>query len=116
MLYLADIVLPISSPPLTRGAVRVEGPEIVAVGPAAQWPPLPGEEVVDLGASTLLPGLINAHCHLDYTRFRGAIAPRHTFTEWIKSINALRRSFTTLEYREAIAEGFDMLIRGGVTT
>jgi cytosine/adenosine deaminase-related metal-dependent hydrolase len=116
MLYLADVVLPLSSPPLTRGAVRVEGPEIVAVGPAAEWPPLPGEEVVDLGACTLLPGLINAHCHLDYTRFRGAISARNSFTEWIKSINALRRSFTTEEYIESISEGFRMLIRGGVTT
>ena len=116
MLYLADVVLPVSSPPLTRGAVRVEGSEIVAVGPAAEWPPRPGEEVVDLGASTLLLGLINAHCHLDYTKFRGAIAPGHSFTEWIKSINALRHSFTSREYIEAIAEGFGMLIRGGVTT
>jgi len=116
MLYLADVVLPISSPPLTRGAVRVEGSEIVAVGPAAEWPPRPGEEVVDLGASTLLPGLINAHCHLDFTRFRGAIAPRHSFTEWIKNINALRGSFTPREYLEAIAEGFRMLMQGGVTT
>src|SRR6202050_3175798 len=116
MLYLADVVLPISSPPLTRGAVRVEGSEIVSVGAAAESPPRPGEEVVDLGASTLLPGLINAHCHLDYTRFRGAIAARYSFTEWIKSINALRRSFTTAEYLESIAEGFRMLIQGGVTT
>jgi cytosine/adenosine deaminase-related metal-dependent hydrolase len=116
MLYLADVVLPMSSPPCTRGAVRVEGPQIVAVGSAAGLPPLPGEEVIDLGAATLLPGLINAHCHLDYTRFRGAIPSKHSFTEWIKSINALRRSFTTKDYLESIAEGFDLLIRGGVTT
>lgn len=116
MLYLADIVLPISSPPLTRGAVRVEGSQVVAVGPAAELPAQPGEEVTDLGASTLLPGLINAHCHLDYTRFRGAIAPKASFTEWIKNINALRRSFTPDDYIESIAEGFQLLAQGGVTT
>src|SRR5271170_1249873 len=116
MLYLADSVLPMSSPPIQHGAVRVEGSQIVAVGPAADLRAQPGEAVTDLGASTLLPGLINAHCHLDYTRFRGAIAPKHSFTEWIKRINALRRSFTTREYIESIAEGFDMLIQGGVTT
>jgi cytosine/adenosine deaminase-related metal-dependent hydrolase len=116
MLYLADIVLPMSSPPLMRGAVRVEGSEVVAIGPVTECPPLPGEEVVDLGASTLLPGLINAHCHLDYTSFKGAIPSRSSFTEWIKSINALRRAFTTQEYAEAIAEGFRMLIQSGVTT
>ncbi len=116
MLYLADSVLPISSPPINRGAVRVEGSEITAVGPAVELRPQPGEPVIDLGASTLLPGLINAHCHLDFTRFKGVIAPRQSFTEWIKTINALRRSFTTRDYIDAIAEGFEMLAQGGVTT
>src|SRR5271155_399763 len=116
MLYLADIVLPISSPPLTRGAVRVEVSEIPAVAPAAELCALPGEEVVDLGASTLLPGLINAHCHLDFTRFKGILSPKQGFTEWIKNINALRRSFATEDYIEAIAEGFQMLVQAGVTT
>src|SRR5271170_2865599 len=116
MLYLSDVVLPISSPPLFRGAVRVEGSEIIAIGPASELTPQPGEKVKDLGACTLLPGLINAHCHLDYTRFRGAIAPRQSFTEWIKNINALRRSFTTQDYIESIAEGFQLLVKSGVTT
>jgi cytosine/adenosine deaminase-related metal-dependent hydrolase len=116
MLYLADIVLPVVSPVLTQGAVRVEGAQVIAVGSADEILPQPGEAVIDLGASTLMPGLINAHCHLDYTNFKGSITPRNSFTEWIKDINALRRSFTPGEYVESIAEGFQMLARGGVTT
>jgi cytosine/adenosine deaminase-related metal-dependent hydrolase len=116
MLYLADVVLPISSPPLHHGAVRVEGSEVVAVGPAQELHAQPGEEVVDLGASTLLPGLINAHCHLDFTRFKGSLSARLGFTEWIKTINGLRRSFTSQDYIEAIAEGFEMSAQNGITT
>ena len=116
MLYLADFVLPMVSPPIPKGAVRVEGAEIVAVGPASEIPAQPGEPVTDLGASTLLPGLINAHCHLDFTRFKGTISARHSFTEWIKTINALRRGFTTPEYIDSIAEGFELLAQSGVTT
>ena len=116
MLYLADCVLPISGPPIFHGAVRVEGAEVVAVGPVADFCSQLGETVTDLGASTLLPGLINAHCHLDFTRFKGLISPRQSFTEWIKTINALRRSFTTRDYIEAIAEGFELLAHNGVTT
>jgi len=116
MLYLADVVLPISSPPLLQGAVRVEGSEIIAVGPASELTSQPGETVTDLGACTLLPGLINAHCHLDYTCFKGSLAPKQSFTEWIKNINALRRSFTTEDYIESIAEGFQLLEKAGVTT
>ncbi len=116
MLYRADMVLPMSTPPVPCGAVRVEGSHVLAVGPAAELTPQPGEEIVELGASTLLPGLINAHCHLDYTRFRGALESRHGFTEWIKNINGLRRSFTSQDYIEAIAEGFEMLAENGTTT
>src|ERR1700677_3718999 len=116
MLYLADSVLPLSSSPISHGAVRVEGSEIIAVGPASELTPQPGEEVVNLGASTILPGLINAHCHLDFTRLKGALSARGGFTEWIKMINALRRSFTTNDYVDSIAEGFELLAQGGTTT
>ncbi len=116
MLYRADTILPMVSPPLRHGAVRVEDGQITAVGPASELPPQPGEPVVELGASTLLPGLINAHCHLDYTKFRGSISAGHSFTEWIKTINALRRSFGPSDYLEAIGEGFELLEEGGVTT
>jgi len=116
MLYLADIVLPVASPVITRGAVRVEGSEITAMGSASELTPRVGEEVIDLGAATLMPGLINAHCHLDYTKFRGSIAPKESFTEWIKNINALRLSFTPKEYIESIGEGFQLLAQSGVTT
>src|SRR5271170_4313616 len=116
MLYLADFVLPMSAAPIAHGAVRVEGSEVVAVGPASELTPQPGEEVTNLGASTLLPGLINAHCHLDFTRFKGAISARQSFTEWIKTINALRRAFTTRDYVESIAEGFALLAQTGSTT
>lgn len=115
MLYFADVVLPMSSPPLERGAVRVDGGKVVAVGRASDLRPQPGEEFRDLGASTLLPGLINAHCHLDYTKFKGSIAPKSSFTEWIKNINALRRSFNSEDYLESIAEGFQLLAQNGTT-
>ena len=105
-----------SAPPIPRGAVRIEGSEIIAVGPASELGAQPGEAVTDLGASTLLPGLINGHCHLDYTRFKGILSPRQSFTEWIKTINALRRSFTTRDYIDSIAEGFEMLAQSGVTS
>jgi imidazolonepropionase-like amidohydrolase len=46
----------------TPGEVRVEGDRIVAVGPAVQHSG--GAEIIDLGAATLMPGLIDAHVHL----------------------------------------------------
>jgi imidazolonepropionase-like amidohydrolase len=47
---------------LTPGEILVEGERISAVGSAVRRPA--GSEVIDLGSTTLLPGLIDAHVHL----------------------------------------------------
>ena len=48
--------------PLVPGMVRVQGERIVEVG--SNIAPPPGAKVIDLGESTLLPGLIDLHTHL----------------------------------------------------
>jgi putative selenium metabolism protein SsnA len=53
--------------------LRIEGELIVERG--AGLPPRAGEEVVELGGSLLLPGLVNAHTHLYSTLARGMPAP-----------------------------------------
>ena len=47
---------------ITPGEVLVEGERIVEVGSAVKRPA--GAQVIELGDSTLLPGLIDAHVHL----------------------------------------------------
>src|SRR6266700_6442836 len=47
---------------MTPGEVLLQGERIAEVGPAVMHPP--GVEIIDLGDSTLLPGLIDAHVHL----------------------------------------------------
>lgn len=51
---------------VSPGVVVVRDGRIEAVGPGAPVPP--DAEVVDLGDATLLPGLIDAHVHLDSER------------------------------------------------
>jgi imidazolonepropionase-like amidohydrolase len=47
---------------IAPGEVLVEGDRIIEVGSAVKHPA--GAEVIDLGGSTLMPGLIDAHVHL----------------------------------------------------
>lgn len=47
---------------IAPGEVLVQGERIVEVGPSVKHPP--GTQILDLGDSTLLPGLIDAHIHL----------------------------------------------------
>lgn len=48
--------------PITNPVVLIEGDKITAVGSALAIPP--GARVIDLGTSTLLPGLIDCHTHI----------------------------------------------------
>ena len=117
MIVRARTVVTMSGPPLEDGAVVVnDAGRIAAVGPFAEIVRDWQGEVVDLGEQALLPGLINAHCHLDYTTLRNSINPQRSFTKWITRINALKRQMTDEDYLEAIAEGFDELQAWGTTT
>src|SRR5713226_7100822 len=49
---------------LAPAAVLIEGDKIKQVGSASQIGVPPGAKIIDLGAATLLPGLIDGHTHL----------------------------------------------------
>lgn len=111
--YRARLVLPLSAPPIENGTVVVAGSRIMGVG---NWrDPVSGESE-DLGDVVLMPGLINAHCHLDYTGMRGAILSTGNFSQWIRRINELKRTQSDDDYLAAIAAGFDELRRWGTTS
>ena len=61
----AGFVLPVSGPPIPDGAVRVCRGVIMAVAPASRLVPQPGDEVLSFPDGILLPGMVNAHCHLE---------------------------------------------------
>ena len=117
MLLRARNLVTMDSPPLENGAVLVRGNLVAAVG---GWKDLraqyPSEELTDLGETTLCPGFINAHCHLDYSGLRHAILPPKGFAEWVGRINALKRSLHEDDYLAAIARGFREYARWGATT
>jgi aminodeoxyfutalosine deaminase len=116
MIYRAKTVITMDGAPIDNGAVAVEGDRIVDVGLYDEVRTRRGGALDDLGEVVLLPGLINAHCHLDFTAFRGAIAPRRSFADWIRQINALRHEFSDDDFLESIARGFREARRWGTTT
>jgi len=116
-LYRARRVLPMNCSVIEDGGIAVRGSEILAVG---EWKDLirehPGARREDLGEMILMPGLINAHCHLDYTMMRGALFGGESFALWIQRLNAMRRSLDQSDYLEAIATGLEELKHWGCTT
>jgi cytosine/adenosine deaminase-related metal-dependent hydrolase len=82
--YRADWLLPIADAPMAGGTVSLDNGRIVAVGAAAG-------AVVDLGRAVILPGLVNAHTHLELSYLHGEIAPSPRFGEWVQAVLAARR-------------------------
>lgn len=115
MIIRARIVLPISQSPIEDGAVLVSGNRITAIG---RWQDLKSSDadVFDLGESIILPGLVNAHCHLDYTDMAGMIPAPKSFSDWIKSMLALKAHWSYTEYSKSWLNGAQMLLRTGTTT
>ena len=111
--YHARWVLPISAPPIRDGTVVELGGRIVYVGPRDG---APGGTDRDLGDCALVPGLINAHTHLELTVFRGLLEEL-SFREWIARLQGAKMAVMTPERfldsaRWGIAEG----VRAGITT
>lgn len=116
MILKANLVVPMDGPPIREGAVAIDGNLIVAVGPAAELDLATEGDVLDLGPMALLPGLINAHCHLDYSTLRYALSTQGSFTQWVRRINAIKRTLTNEDYAAALARGFEELQRWGTTS
>ena len=111
--YRARWIVPVTSPPEADGVVAVNGDRIVYAGPASDAPP--GDEV-HLGDVILVPGLINAHCHLELTAMRGFLEDLD-FRRWILRLTSARQAVLD---REALLDsaryGIEEGLRAGITT
>src|SRR4051812_30325637 len=105
MILRARVVLPISRPPIEDGAVLISGNRIAQVGSWKDFSSADSDNVVDLGETILMPGLINAHCHLDYTDMAGQVPPQKSFTDWIRLMLATKAGWNYSEYAESWIRG-----------
>ncbi len=111
--YHARWVLPISRPPIRDGTVVEFGGRITYVGPRRDAPP--GQDR-DLGAAVLIPGLVNAHTHLELTAFRGLLEAL-PFREWIAALQGAKTAvMTRARYLDAARSGIVEGLRAGITS
>ncbi len=87
-LYRAAWILPVETPPVHDGWLLVDRGRIAAVG--AGTPPAFQSEV-HLGSAAILPGLVNAHTHLELSWMRGRVPPSTRMSAWIRDLMRLRR-------------------------
>lgn len=89
---------------LDNGAVLLRHGIVEAVD---RWPldlP-PGTEVRDLGDVALIPGIINAHCHIQLSWTAGRTLWGQGFSPWLRSLIGLLRTQDPPEERAAAIDG-----------
>jgi cytosine/adenosine deaminase-related metal-dependent hydrolase len=96
-----------AGPPLRNGRVRVEDGSIVAVGTEGD-PGLTGA-ATELGPGVLMPGLVNAHCHLELSYLAGRLDRSHGFVDWVEDLVAARASEKTAAVRAAALDAIAVL-------
>ena len=106
----ADWVLPVEGAPVENGAVAIEDGRVAAVGTIAELGA--GDHFAD---AAILPGLVNAHTHLEYAVYAG-FGDGLSFGPWIL-MHTERKARLERENMEAIARlGAAECLRSGITT
>ena len=108
-LLAARWIIPVSRDPINGGWIRIEDGRIAEIGEGRV--PAGAE---DLGDVALLPGLINAHTHLEFSDCRSPIGrPGIPLYEWIGQVVAARRQTTVESKQQAIEVGLKELQQSG---
>jgi cytosine/adenosine deaminase-related metal-dependent hydrolase len=109
-------VLPIAVDAIENGWVRIERGRIARVGRGR-----PSGPVHDLGDAIILPGLVNAHTHLEFSDLDRPLPAGGGLPAWIERVVAMRRSRAaagvddTARLRAAVASGLEQSAAAGVT-
>jgi cytosine/adenosine deaminase-related metal-dependent hydrolase len=88
MILKARYVAPADGEAIEHGAIRLERGRIVEVGPASQVAHTAGAEMIDYGDAVILPGLVNAHTHLELSFLHGRFPPGIGFVPWLQAVAA----------------------------
>lgn len=84
-------VLSMHGPAVGNGWVRIRRGKIVALGEAARIAS-GGTRVIDAGDAIVMPGLVNAHTHLEFSDAPAPLDAAGGLPGWIRRVVTLRRS------------------------
>jgi cytosine/adenosine deaminase-related metal-dependent hydrolase len=89
----ADALLPGDEPPIRDGALVLdEDGTVLDVGPAADVLPRHAGAPVEIARGVVMPGLVNAHAHVELSALRGKVSGGHGFVPWVERMMGLRAS------------------------
>ncbi len=115
MIYAADIILPITSPPISDGAVLVKNSRIVTVGKKSDIVTAnPNEDILEFRDALLMPGLVNLHGHLECSSFDFLAKPT-PFPKWIRKMIKASGKMDRDDWLAASRFGIKRYLEAGIT-
>ncbi len=107
----ARVVYPVAAPPIEGGVVVLQNGRIAEVGRRVP----PGVTEHDLGNVALLPGLVNAHCHLEFSSRKTRLGKQGiALHQWVRLVIGQRQ--TAARVGKAITQGLSDSVAAGTTT
>ena len=126
MILSAEIVLPISRPPVYNGAILIKNEKIEEIDIRERLlDKYKNEEYLNLKNSVLMPGLINLHTHLELTALKGSIISKNNtaipsektdLVSWILALIESKKKTSTNNLSLGIKNGIREAISTGTTT
>ncbi len=111
MILRAKYILAEDLKPIENGFVRIESTRIVEIGRGHR------QDSIDCGDAVLMPGLVNAHTHLELGGMLGKVPPTNRFVDWLRQIAPMMRSMVGQDeaLRIAVRAGLLASVKGGTT-
>ncbi len=107
----ADIIFPADAAPLENGVIVCdEEGKILRIGSASDFDPA----AIEKYEGTIVPGFINAHCHLELSFMKGAIPEKTGLISFVKHVIAIRDRFSKEEEMAAIEAAETGMIANGI--
>jgi cytosine/adenosine deaminase-related metal-dependent hydrolase len=116
MIYRARFILPMDGPPIPWGALRMAGGRIAELGTRETLRAGPGEEVREFPDGVIMPGFVNAHCHLELGMARGMLPRGEAFPMWVSRLRKALEGSQAEQYRQAARLGALECLKNGITT
>ena len=113
----ARYVFPVAGEPIADGVVTFDDARIISVGPFSEFADTAANagEIDDLGNVAIIPGLVNAHTHLEFSHLAEPVGSRGMgLGEWIATLTSTLR----LQGRppaDAVRRGIEESSAAGVT-
>ncbi|MBX7152841.1 amidohydrolase family protein [bacterium] len=113
-IYSANWVLPIVTPPIKNGSVVIDNDRIKALGPREKiLKQFHGVSIADFQDGVILPGLVNAHTHLELSVMKNVIADGKDFGDWVYDAITKRFDFTPEMIQQACINAVHELENAG---